>query len=330
MPRSDPNSGTPTMSRRAARVDFILRRVRIMALLCAFGLLLPPLMALLPQESGSTLVWLLDLACHWQWLFAAGLVVTALATALAFRHWLLLLPLAALPWWSASPLLPAGTAAAETFSFASANVHFDNADPRPLLAWVEAEQPDALVILEVSPRYAEALATMRGYPHRHVLAADSPFGIALYARHPLVQVKSSTDADGLSHIEAQMAWQGRQVNLLAVHPMPPISIHFHAERNAKMTRWARAAGASRLPTLVAGDFNATPWSIAFNELHHLGLHRATGLAPTWPAALQGLSGIPIDHVLASRHWRLVTSGRGPAVGSDHLPVIARLAPVGDR
>jgi len=329
MSPSGPNAGPPSNPRRAARLDFILRRVRILAPVCAFGLLLPPLLALLPQESGGTLVWLLDLACHWQWLFAIGLVVAATAAALAFRHWLLFVPLAALPWWSASPLLPAGAAGAETFGIASANVHFDNDDPRALLAWVEAEQPDALVILEISPRFAEALTTMRGYPHRHVLAADSPFGIALYARHPLVEVKSSTDADGLPHIEARMAWQGRQVNLLAVHPMPPISPHFHAERNAKVARWARAAGASRLPTLVAGDLNATPWSMAFNDLDRLGLRRATGLAPTWPTALRGLSGIPIDHVLASPHWRLASSRRGPAVGSDHLPVIARLAPVGD-
>lgn len=54
---------------------------------------------------------------------------------------------------------------------------------------------------------------------------------------------------------------------------------------------------------------------------------ATGLAPTWPTILKGASGIPIDHVLASRHWALVGSARGPGLGSDHLPVIARLRPV---
>ena len=321
---------TTSASTRAARVDFILRRVRIVALLCAAGLLLPVLAALLPQDAGGTLVWLFDLACPWQWLFFAGLVVSSLAYALAVPRWALLLPLAALPWLSASPVLPAGAAGAELFSVASANVHFDNADPRALLGWVDAELPDVLVILEISPRYADALASLRGYPHRHVVPADSPFGIALFSRHPLDKVTATTDADGLPHIEAQVAWQGRRIHLLAVHPMPPISAHFHTERNAKLARWAHAAGASRLPTVVAGDLNATPWSTAFNELDALGLRRATGLAPTWPSVLHGISGIPIDHVLASRHWRLVASGRGPDLGSDHQPVIARLVPFGDR
>jgi hypothetical protein len=170
---------TPFTSRHAASVAFVLRRVRIVALLCVAGLLLPPLAALLPQNAGGSLVWLLDLACHWQWLFFAGLVVSSLACALA------------------------------------------------------------------------------------------------------------------------------------------------------MPRWARTAGGSRLPTVVAGDLNATPWSPAFNELDDLGLRRATGLAPTWPSALHGISGIPVDHVPASRHWRLVASGREPDLGSDHRPVIARLVPFGE-
>ncbi len=330
MPRAHLTPNQPAAPARAVRLDFILRRLRIVALLCVAGLLPAPLAALLPQDAGGTLVWLLDLACHWQWLFAAGLVISALGCAMAIPRWALLVPLAALPWLSASPVLPAAAAGAEVFSIASANVHFDNADPRALLAWVESEQPDVLVVLEISPRYAAALGPLRGYPHRRVVPADSPFGIALYSRHPLDQVVATTDADGLPHIEAMVAWQGRRIHLLAVHPMPPISAHFHAERNAKLARWARAAGASRLPTLVAGDLNATPWSTAFNELDALGLRRATGLAPTWPAALHGIIGIPIDHVLASRHWRLVASGRGPGLGSDHLPVIARLMPVGDR
>ena len=330
MPRIDLMAGGSATPARAARLDFILRRLRIVTLLCAAGLLLAPVTALLPQDAGGTLAWLLDLACHWQWLFAAGLVASSLACALALPHWALFVPLAALPWLSASPMLPRGAAGAEVFSIASANVHFDNADPRALLGWVDAEQPDVLVVLEISPRYAAALAALRGYPHRHVLPADSPFGIALFSRYPLDKVVATADADGLPHIEAQVAWQGRRIQLLAVHPMPPISARFHTERNAKLARWARAAGHSRLPTLVAGDLNATPWSSAFNELDSLGLRRATGLAPTWPAALHGIIGIPIDHVLASRHWRLVASGHGPDLGSDHRPVIARLVPFGDR
>jgi endonuclease/exonuclease/phosphatase (EEP) superfamily protein YafD len=49
-----------------------------------------------------------------------------------------------------------------------------------------------------------------------------------------------------------------------------------------------------------------------------------GLRPTWPAAL-GIAQLPIDHVLVSDGVRNLGVRRGPFAGSDHLPVIARVA-----
>ncbi len=304
---------------------FVWRRMRLLAPLCAAGLLPPPLLALMPAESAGSIAWLLDLAAHWQWVFAPGLALTAGVATLVDRRWALLLPALALPWLSASPHLPSTAAAGPaTFSIATANVHMDNQDVRPLAQWLAREQVDVVVVLEVSPAYAKGLQTLDAYPHRHVVAQDDPFGIAVLSRHPLLKAATVRDAEGIAHIEALVAWQGRQVAVIAVHPMPPISAHYAAVRNAKLSAWARAAAASALPTLVAGDLNATPWSIAFNGLDALGLRRATGVAPTWPATLRGVTGIPIDHVLANRHWLRIGSARGPDLGSDHLPVLARL------
>ena len=298
--------------------------MRLLAMLCAGGLLLPPPLALLPAESAGSIVWLLDLAAHWQWLFAPGLALAAGVATIADRRWALLLPALALPWLSASPTLPMAAADAAAFSIASANVHMDNQDVTPLAQWLAREQPDVVVVLEVSPPYAQGLRTLDAYPHRHVVAQDDPFGIAVLSRHPLLKAAAIRDLDGIAHIEAVIDWQGRQVGLIAVHPMPPIAARHAAVRNAKLAAWARSTAASGLPTVVAGDLNATPWSIAFNGLDALGLRRATGTAPTWPAALRGVAGIPIDHVLATRHWQRIGSARGPDLGSDHLPVLARL------
>ena len=303
---------------------FVLRRMRLLAPLCAAGLLAPPLLALLPAESAGGIAWILDLGAHWQWVFAPGLALAAGVAMFADPRWALLLPALALPWLSASPSLPAAAAGTATFGIASANVHMDNQDVRPLAQWLAHAQPDVVVVLEVSPAYAKGLHTLDAYPHRHIVAQDDPFGIAVVSRHPLLRAATVRDAEGIAHIEALVSWQGRQVAVIAVHPMPPISSRYAAVRNAKLAAWARAAAASGLPTLVAGDLNATPWSIAFNGLDGLGLRRVTGVAPTWPAALRGVAGIPIDHVLANRHWLRISSARGPDLGSDHLPVLARL------
>jgi endonuclease/exonuclease/phosphatase (EEP) superfamily protein YafD len=79
------------------------------------------------------------------------------------------------------------------------------------------------------------------------------------------------------------------------------------------------------PTVLAGDFNATPWSSAFSGLAEQGLHRATGLTASWPAQMKGIFGIPIDHVMVTSHWAMATSQTGLDLGSDHLPVLVGLS-----
>jgi endonuclease/exonuclease/phosphatase (EEP) superfamily protein YafD len=79
------------------------------------------------------------------------------------------------------------------------------------------------------------------------------------------------------------------------------------------------------PIVLVGDFNATPWSYALTRvIGETGLAPLAGLRPTWPAHL-GWPQLPIDHVLVSGEWRLLSAERGPYAGSDHRPVIARLA-----
>jgi endonuclease/exonuclease/phosphatase (EEP) superfamily protein YafD len=288
---------------------------------CLLGLLLPLLTGTLADAQG-TLPWLLDLAGHWQWLFLAGLLLTALFGAWRERRWLLVLPTAALPWLTAAPALPTGDNGTE-LRLASANVHLSASDIAPLAAWLEQARPDVLVLLEVSPQYAKALQGLPGYPHRLVHPEDSPFGIALLSRLPLSHTRVNEDDQGIAALQARLDFAGCELNLSAFHPMPPLTPDDHRRRDARLRELLLSNG--ERPALLAGDLNATPWSTAFAGLDQLGWRRASGLAPTWPSAGAGLMGIPIDHVLASRHWQLRESRRGPDLGSDHLPVLVSLS-----
>lgn len=303
--------------------DAVLRRARVLVLLCGAGLLLPWLSRLLAEFEGR-LPWLLDLGAHWQWLFAAGLVFGAALAALRQPRWLLALPLVALPWLSAAPRAPASTtAAAATLAIAIANVHHDNAQAQPLLDWLTATSPDLVLVLEASTALAPTLAALPDYPHRQIEPGDDPFGIALLSRTPLAAVAVRHDEFGIARIEAQLEWQGRCIELIAWHPMPPLSPTYRQARD-RLLRGFAAAAHSR-PRIVAGDLNASPWSSAFAGLDAGGLRRASGLAPTWPVAGWGVVGIPIDQVLVSGHWTVRASERGPDIGSDHYPLRVELA-----
>lgn len=288
---------------------------------CLLGLLLPWLSRSLAGVHG-TLPWLLDLASHWQWLFLAGLLLVALLGAWRDWRWLLPLLAAPLPWLSAAPELPTGTEGSE-LRVASANVYLSSTDVAPLAAWLEQVQPDLLILLEVSPQYASALQRLPGYPHRLIHADSSPFGIALLSRLPLSHTQVNEDDQGIAHLRAQLHHDDCSIGLTAFHPMPPLSPDYHARRDTRLRELLQANGGQ--PALLAGDLNATPWSNAFAGLDDLGWRRASGLAPTWPSLGAGLMGIPIDHVLATRHWRLLGQEGGPDIGSDHLPILVRLA-----
>lgn len=301
------------------------RRIYMLALLCLLGLLLPLLSHLLAGVTG-TLAWLIDLACHWQWLFLLGLVVFAGLACCRDKRWAVLLLALPLPWLTASAPAPTGEPQAQVLAVASANVHLHSRNIEALAAWLAQEKPDVLVLLEVSPAYAQGLRTLRDYPFQHIVAEDSPFGIAVLSRHPLQQIEVIEDAQRIAHIEALLQWHGQPVGIIALHPMPPLAPQYHSVRNAKLAALARHATASGIPTVLAGDLNATPWSSAFSGLAQLGLRRASGLAATWPAVLQGVLGLPIDHVLVTQHWAVAARKVGPQLGSDHLPVLVRLVP----
>lgn len=317
--RTDPDMARAPAALRRRRQPLPLRLFAGAVLL---ALLLPWLMPALPPSTG-TVGWALDLVVHWQPVHAALWLVAVALLGGRDRRWLLALPLALLPLWSASASLPSAPnpTAAPTLTIASANVRAGNPDPAPLAAWLRAQPADVVVLVELTPDYADRLqdALVDVYPYRHLAAADSPFGIGLLSRHPLSDIARRDSPDGIPSLAATLDTARGPVRVVAVHPMPPLGPHWQAARDQLLRTLADTADTR--PTVVAGDLNATPWSTALTGIAP-ALRRACGLAPTWPA---GDFGIPIDHVLAGPGWRRLDCARGPDIGSDHRPIRAALA-----
>lgn len=118
------------------------------------------------------------------------------------------------------------------------------------------------------------------------------------------------------------------VAMLGIHPLAPTTEERSALRNAQLAfagNWANSQAGNRI---VVGDFNSTPWSYAFRRLQdETGLHNSQegfGLEASFPAASFFAFRVPIDHLLHSDD--LVVSDRrlGPAMGSDHFPLVVDL------
>ncbi len=296
------------------------RPLRCALALAGIGLLAPYLARVLPE---GWLAWALDLAAHWVYLWLPlGLLGLWGLPAWRWRA-LVLSVLVALPWLALPPSLTRGQGQADVH-LVSANLNLDNQNPAPLLAWLADDAPDVLALVELSPGMAKALAPDARWPHQHLLPRDDPFGLGLLSRWPIEQVQMGADASGIPHLRVVLRTPKGLVALWVVHPMPPLSPAWHRQRDAALASIRPLPG---MPAVMAGDFNATPWSTAALNLTQGGWRWAGGLAglrPTWPDGGQAIWGIPIDAVWAHGDWRVIDHTVGPAIGSDHRPVRIRL------
>ena len=85
----------------------------------------------------------------------------------------------------------------------------------------------------------------------------------------------------------------------------------------------------KLPLIVAGDFNMTPWTDQLNDSRDVtGLGRYNTFHFTWPMRWREYPLMPvvaIDNVFASSDFAKIATIGGPRLGSDHRPIIADIA-----
>jgi len=216
-----------------------------------------------------------------------------------------------------------------TLRFLVANTLRSNRDHARLLALLAAEQPDVIVLSEVTPALWESLAPIRGaYPHHRAEPRRDAFGIALLSRQPLVGI----ELGGLGPLQrpwlrARLTTAAGALQVVAAHPSPPARRELMEITTVEMAELGRELAVSEQPLVLLGDLNSTPWSSRFRELlSTTGLRDSTrgfGLQPSFPVGLLPLR-IPLDHALVSSELEVLDRRLGPDIGADHLPVILDL------
>jgi len=310
----------------------IKQRVSFTGLLTAAGIL--ACLATLVGFAGS-FWWGFELATHFRVQYALALSGFALIL-LALRQWrwsalfgafaLSNLALIAPAFWGDDSVTPTAEGQPSLRALL-ANVNADNRDFERLQRLITASDPDLIVLLEATPWLLDRLRDLgQRYPHRAAEPRDDLFGIALFSRHPLVQsqIIRLGDAVGPPAIVATITADARSFALIGVHPWPPVSADLAEGRNQQLRALAARVRQSQVPLLVLGDLNLSPWSPWFTRLlADSGLRdsrRGRGIQPSWPAGWWPLW-IPIDHALFSAGIHVRHREIGPAIGSDHYPVI---------
>ncbi len=214
------------------------------------------------------------------------------------------------------------------FTVVTANVQYGNDDRSRFLEWLASNPSDLVVVQELTSAWARDLSRLRAYPYRAMLPREDAYGIGVLSRWPLDSVKAEDFAgDGLPSLAGRVQIPDRPVRFLALHTSWPVTPGLARARDGSLDAAARSIAAGSGPAVVLGDLNATPWSPAYAAfLQTSGMRDAangsrwqpTWLPGFWPLALR------IDHVFVSPGLCAESTQVGPAVGSDHRPLVARL------
>lgn len=289
--------------------------------------------------------WIADLFTHFRpqllALAALCLVVTA-----ALRQWSLAVVALACLGVHLTPLLapiPAGAAVAAgpSVRLLELNVEHNNDRYAAFADLLRREHPDIVVLAETWSRgWHDHLTAMHdAFPYASLSFPHGRQDVTILSRYPITGVELLhpywPDGKRLYYtiVEARIDVKGEPLTVYAVHPPHPADRALWRQRNAYLgwlaRRVAAAPAGSRI--VVAGDFNATPWTPWYGRfLEESGLADGAGTSwqaptrhPIWPVRWAWL-GIPIDHVTISRRIAVDHYRVGKDVGSDHLPVLADL------
>ncbi|NUT91200.1 MAG: endonuclease/exonuclease/phosphatase family protein [Saccharothrix sp.] len=212
----------------------------------------------------------------------------------------------------------------------AANLLVGKADAEAVVRTVREHDVDVLSLQELTPAMVADLdrAGLRDVlPHRVFHDAPGASGAGIAARFPLT-ARALAAPSSLGQAGALVDLPGADIELVSVHPMPPVVTEGPDQWQRDM---AGLPGPDHngLVRVLAGDFNATLDHVTLRRLLNQGYVDAAdqvgkGFAMTWPSE-GGLWPPPvaIDHVLVDGRCPVEDFEVVDIPGSDHRAVITR-------
>ncbi|MCC6315522.1 MAG: endonuclease/exonuclease/phosphatase family protein [Thermomicrobiales bacterium] len=221
------------------------------------------------------------------------------------------------------------------------------ADPLRLAEALALSNADLIALQELAPGQAVAIERMLAerYPHQSLHPLGIP-GKGLLSRYPIVGAELIRLQPERPDLRATIRLPSGLATAIVAHPEPPRIGRGSRRRNERTVAHIRALAdlaAGDEPTILLGDFNRVDWAASARLLRQAGLRdawRAAGhgfgatLPLRWATGVErghllgGLRLPPlvrVDYVWHTPHFRAEAAWLGEDAGSDHRPLLARLA-----
>lgn len=206
------------------------------------------------------------------------------------------------------------------------NLNFRNAHMDDVLKYFKESSADVITLEEVTLAHQQKLNTIKdAYPYQAYCEFYPVVGaVAILSKHPFVPEKSSClKSKGLQW--SQILVNKKPINIVAIHTLWPYPYGQPAQIQEIKSVFKNFKGS----TLIAGDFNAAPWSYSVKQIEEAsstkvveGLRWTIDLKKQLP--LLPNFKLPIDHVLLSEEFQVQEIFVERSLGSDHLPVVSTI------
>lgn len=228
----------------------------------------------------------------------------------------------AFPAWGASGI----DASAPAITVVQLNLSFRNVKPDAVAEFIRGADTDIVTLQEVTEKSGRAIDILAGdYPFRVRCSEGRIGGPAILSRLPLAPGVAQGCVKGQGMAWMRVMAGGRPVSVASLHlhwPYPFAQAHQIDKLESHLRQLPR-------PVLLAGDFNAAPWSHAVERIARAtdtsvaaGLRFSFGIRfNSWAPPIA----IPIDHILLPDGLAPLDVRLGPGPGSDHLSVVARIS-----
>ncbi len=241
--------------------------------------------------------------------------------------------------------IPAGAPEVVVMSY---NLGSGMAEPDRVVEVVGESGADIVGLVEVAPEVAAALeADLRAtFPYQSVYGLGTP-GKAVLSKYPILRSDLLWLHPGRPDLRAVLDIDGTEVTVLVAHPFPPslakTIVARRPDADAHVSSLLEVLEETQGPVMFLGDLNMTRMHEFYERLEEAGMRDAFRVAGSGPGFTEPLRIEPlvrsglffgemrlvplfrIDYVWASADWRVADAWVGEDAGSDHLPVLARLA-----
>jgi endonuclease/exonuclease/phosphatase (EEP) superfamily protein YafD len=238
--------------------------------------------------------------------------------------------------WPYTPLAPEqvalpdqvdGMSCASTLAF---NVLQSNSDHAATAALIERVDPDILLLMETDDVWLAALEPqLSGYGYRLEQPLDNRYGMIFATRLQVdrAEMVSNTSSNTPTLYATLRMGDGARFEVIGLHPRPPLPGESTELRDENIARAGARTPDDLGNVLAIGDFNDVPWSSTtarfVRDGQYLDPRAGRGSFATFPADYAAL-GWPLDQIFVKDGVKVEELEIGDDVGSDHLPLIARV------